>query len=189
MINKIKAALIILFVPAIILLGSCQKQKAEWKVTIEEENGVKVIKNPEEPMYGEIELELEMDLSIGGENAGENYNFSYIRDIDVDGEGNIYVVDTGQYRIQKYDKNGNYLKTIGRIFLQKPKSVLHEEIDNYFDLFNQEGYYLYKIKIHEISPDIIKKGFAYTFKANPDTGYYKIERFRIKNWDKIKTGL
>ncbi len=112
--NKIKAVFTILFIPAIILLGSCQKQKAEWKVTIEEENGVKFIKNPEEPRYGETELELEMDLSIGGGNAGENYNFSYVRDIDVDGEGNIYVVDSGQYRIQKYDKNGNYLKTIGR---------------------------------------------------------------------------
>ena len=29
-------------------------------------------------------------------------------------QGDIYVLDSGKYRIQKYDKNGHYLQTIGR---------------------------------------------------------------------------
>jgi len=44
------------------------KQKPQWKGKIEYENGVKVIKNPREPLYGKITLELEehteLDLAI-----------------------------------------------------------------------------------------------------------------------------
>ncbi len=355
------------------------------------------------PLYGEIELKLEVDLVIGGEDVDENYMFRRVSDIEVDEEGNIYVLDSGECRIQIYDKDGKYLKTIGRkgegpgefqragrmtlsakgklyvneykkfiifeedgtfeknvntdfhlssylvtkeenflgwgfirtekgssfdvilidssgkridtiasfpdpsvvltkavsgggaisvggsppyspglffcplsddlgiygysaeyrlgvvnssgeivhviekdekrqptsrkeeneylekmierskgggiqwsvgdlrklhgfakykpffslimnddegnIYLSKPKSVVKEEEDTYFDFFNKEGYYLYKIKIHEISPKVIKKGCLYTFRQDEDTGYYKIERYKIKNWDQVKKGI
>lgn len=376
-------------------------QKAGWKGKIEQEEGVKVVKNPKEPLYGEIELELELDLTIGGEEYDENYNFIRISDVKVDEDGNIYVLDSRECRIQIYDKDGKYLKTIGRkgegpgefqrasrmtmsargklyvdesrkilifnedntyersinvdslilsylvtkeenllgwsrirsekkisfdvilvdsngkkidtiasfpdnsvilkkslpggggiitsgrppygaglsfcplgdelgiygysdeyrlwvvnstgkmvniiekkekrqatskkeeseyikermeswqargnvqwsagdlrklfkfakykpffssiktddkghIFLQKPKSVVKSEKDTYFDFFNKEGYYLYRVKIHDVNPRVIKNGCIYTFRTDPDTGYYKVERYRIKNWDQIK---
>ncbi len=75
---------------------------------------------------------------------------------------------------------------MGHIFLAKPKSVVKKEEDTYFDFYNKEGYYLYKIKIHKISPKAIKKGYLYTFRQDEDTGYYKIERYKIKNWGQIK---
>ncbi len=376
-------------------------QKAGWKGKIEQEEGVKVIKNPEEPLYGEIEFELELDLSIGGEEFDENYNFMRVSDVEVDDEGNIYVFDSRQYRIQKYDRDGKYLQTIGRqgegpgefqrasrmtlsaagklyvddfrkilifnpdhthersmncdflirsylvtkeenflgwamirteegssfdvvlidsngnkmdtiasfpdpsvvltkslsggggismggsppyspgllfcpvsnelgvygysdnyrlwvvnsegkvvsiiekeekkiqtsrkeesdylkkrmdsmnksggvqwavgdlkklykfakykpffsdiraddsghIYLQKPKSVMKPEEDTSFDCFSKEGYYLYNVKIHKINPRVIKNGCVYTYRTDPDTGYYKVERYRIKNWDQVK---
>ena len=34
--------------------------------------------------------------------------------IDIDKEGNVYVTDTGNNRIQKYDSNGNYVLKWGR---------------------------------------------------------------------------
>jgi hypothetical protein len=88
-------------------------QKAEWKGKIESENGVKVIKNPREPLYGEIKLDLEEDLSIGKE-GDDNYQFYRVRDVEVDNQGNIYVDDMSNYRIQKFDAKGNYLLTFGR---------------------------------------------------------------------------
>jgi len=393
--NKTKVVLFILFLSAFIMAISFGGQKAKWKGTIEEEDGVKVIKNPGKPLYGEIELKLEVDLSIGGEDVDENYMFRRVSDIEVDEEGNIYVLDSIECRIQKYDKDGKYLKTIGRkgegpgefqrassmyfdsegklyvnefrkihifekngvfektiipksplsnfgvtkkgsifghsytfteegatmdimimdsegkrtstvanfpestasvqvgrgvlmttppyspglyfcplnnesgiygysaeyklffikssgeivyridkdekrqrtskkeesdyvkeraerqqtrggqlsegdlrklykfakykpfftqiinddeghLFLAKPKSVLKEEIDTYFDVFSIEGHYLYKIKIHEVKLHIIKKGCLYTYRQDEDTGYYKIERYKIKNWSQIK---
>ena len=37
----------------------------EWKGKIETDNGVKIIKNPQQPLYGDILLEIEEDLEIG----------------------------------------------------------------------------------------------------------------------------
>ncbi len=113
MISKIKAASILLFFSASIMLVSCGKQKAEWKGSIEYENGVKVIKNPEAPLYGEITLNLEEDLSIGKEDD-ENYMFYRVRDIALDSNDNIFIIDSGNSRIQKFDSKGQFLQTIGR---------------------------------------------------------------------------
>jgi len=399
--SKTKYTILAVVCFSFLFISAIGNQKAGWKGAIEEEEGVKVVKNPEEPLYGEIEFELELDLSIGGEEFDENYNFMRVSDVEVDEEGNIYVFDSRQYRIQKYDKNGKYLQTIGRqgegpgefqrasqmtlsaggklyvdelrkilifnqdhtyersinidffirsylvtkeenflgrarirteeeasndvilidsngkkidtiasfpdpsvvltkslsggggiamsgsppyspglsfcpvndelglygysdefrlwvvnstgevayiiekkekrvptskkeeseyiedriermkgrggvqwaegdlrklykfakykpfftniltddeghIYFTKPKSIVKEEEETYFDLFDKEGYYLYKVKIHEINPRVIKKGFIYTYKTDPDTGYYKVERYRIKNWDQLK---
>ena len=91
----------------------CGRQKAEWQGTIEEENGVTVVKNPREPLYGELVFDLEEDLSIGNEED-DNYLFYRIVDIQVDNEGNFYVLERGNVRVQKFDKNGSYICTIGR---------------------------------------------------------------------------
>jgi hypothetical protein len=95
------------------MLISCQQQKAEWKGTIQEVDGVTVVKNPKEPMYGELILDLEEDLCIGREDD-ENYQFYRASGLAVDSEDNIYVVDAGNRHIQKFNKNGNYILTIGR---------------------------------------------------------------------------
>ena len=104
---------ILLIVSFLLLLNFSINQKPQWKGKIEQENGVKVIRNPNDPLYGEITFELEEDLSIGNEED-ENYLFYKIRDIQVDKEGNIYVSDSGNHRVQKFDKNGKYLLTIGK---------------------------------------------------------------------------
>ncbi len=104
--------LVIFLVLCSIILSKEQSQKTEWKGKIEVADGVKVIKNPAEPLYGEITFELEEDLSIGNEED-ENYMLYGLVAFAVDSEGNIFVVDGGNYRIQKFDKNGNYLQTIG----------------------------------------------------------------------------
>ena len=120
-----------LILSILLLYGFSINQKPRWKGTIEEENGVTVIKNPMEPLYGEIVFELEEDLSIGNEED-ENYLFYKIRDIQVDRDGSIYISDSGNHRVQKFDKNGNYLLTIGKKG-QGPgefKVPMHIQIDN-----------------------------------------------------------
>ena len=54
-----------------------------------------------------------------------------------------------------------------------------------FDVFNKEGYYLYEVESSRF-PLKIKNGYLYTVKADPDTGYYRIKRYRIGNWDQLK---
>jgi len=111
--NKTKIVLIVLFLSVSIMIVSFGGQKTKWKGKVEVEDGVKVIKNPREPLYGEIKFELEEDLSIGNEDD-ENYLFYGVGDIQVDKDGNIYVLDSRNHRLQVFDKNGNYLRTIGK---------------------------------------------------------------------------
>jgi len=47
-----------------IISFSCNQQKTKWQGTIKEVNGVTIVKNPIEPMYGEEIIEIEKDLSI-----------------------------------------------------------------------------------------------------------------------------
>jgi len=99
------------------------QQEARWKGKIEEEDEVKIIKNPNKPLYGEIEFELEEDLSIGN-NEDENYSFNRVRGLVVDEEENIYVSDTDNRRIQKFDRHGKYLQTFGISSLEQPMKAL-----------------------------------------------------------------
>jgi hypothetical protein len=110
---RFKHVLAGIFIFFFVISSACQKQKSGWQGTIEEENGIKVVNNPVEPLYGELVLELEEDLAIGTVE-GENTTFYQIRDIAVDSQGNLYVLDSGNHRIQKFNKDGNYLQTIGR---------------------------------------------------------------------------
>lgn len=179
--------LLIFVLITFVFVGMKEKQMAEWKGKIEYENGIKVIKNPRQPFYGEIKFELEEDLSIGSEDD-DNYMFTLASDIEVDKEGNIYVLDSRECRIPKYRPFYSRIMKDdkGHIYVFKLKSILSEEKGTNFDLFSQEGYYLYKVKIHDVIPRIVKKGFIYAISSDPDTGYYKVKRYRIKNWDQIK---
>ena len=85
----------------------------EWKGTIEYRDGIRIVNNPEEPLYGHLQLDLEKDLSLGSEED-EAYMFYRVEGLGVDSEGSIYVLDAGNHRIQKYDSEGNNLQTIGR---------------------------------------------------------------------------
>jgi hypothetical protein len=95
------------------MLLSCAKQETEWKGMIEEENGVQVVKNPKEPMYAEDVFSLEEELALGGADEREEYMFSEIRQIDVDENERMYVLDWQADHIKVFDKNGEYLLTIG----------------------------------------------------------------------------
>jgi hypothetical protein len=108
----LESALFIFY--SLILLSTPPEQKAAgWKGKIEIKDGAKAVINPTEPHFGEIKLELEEDLSIGTE-PDEDYLFYRIKDIQVDGVGNIYVLDSGNNRVQVFNSQGMYLRTIGK---------------------------------------------------------------------------
>ncbi len=161
--KHVQAGILILIF--IMFLG-CQKQKTGWQGSVEEENGIRIVKNPAEPLYGELVLELEEDLSIGSVED-EKYMFYRIGDIAVDSQNNIYVLDGGNYRIQKFDKDGNYLQTIGRKGegpgeFMRPFNIFLDELSNIYvmelrklHLFNPKGNY-----IKSVVPPMFIMGFA-----------------------------
>jgi len=146
--SKIKTASIVLLFSTFIMLVSYGNQNVEWKSKIEVENGVKVIKNPDKPLLGKLIFDLEEDLIIGSEED-KNYMFYQARDIKVDSQGNIYVLDAGNHRVQKFDKNGNYLQTIGR------KGQGPGEFADTYEMFidNQNNLYVSGMRVIHIFND------------------------------------
>lgn len=112
--NKTKVVPIVLFLSVFIMIVSFGGQKADWKGTIEKENGIIVVKNPKKPIYSENVFSLAEELSIGKAERGEEYIFSQIRSIAVDEKERIYVLDTKEAHVKVFDKNGDYIKTMGK---------------------------------------------------------------------------
>ncbi|MFC1514157.1 NHL repeat-containing protein [candidate division KSB1 bacterium] len=103
----------------ILISFSCAEQDTAPKTyTVEMIDGVKHIHNSE-PLWDEESLTPKIELvfirQIGEiDGTDRNLQFYVPNDIQIDSEGNIYVVDCWNHRIQKFDRNANYLLTIGR---------------------------------------------------------------------------
>lgn len=112
--NKIELAYFFIFLVFFLMFLSCGRQQSEWKGTIEEVDGVTIVKNPKEPIYGEDVFSLEEELSIGEAEGREEYMFSRIRSIAVDDTGRIYVLDWKEIHVKVFDQNGTFIRTIGK---------------------------------------------------------------------------
>jgi hypothetical protein len=95
-------------------LGFGQASPAGWKGTIAVENGVKTIKNPAAPLYGEFAFDLQEELSIGGDPTKENYYFPGSALLSVDRDGRFYVADLRNRRVMMYAPSGEFIRQIGR---------------------------------------------------------------------------
>ena len=112
---------IIITMCLIMLLNTCSQQKSDWQGTIEVVDGITIVKNHNKSLFGSFVFNLEEDLSIGGDPNKDEYYFPRRVSLTVDDEGNLYVIDSGNFRIQKYDFSGKYLLTIG--IRSKPQGI------------------------------------------------------------------
>ena len=135
-----KKAAVYSLVMGILALGLCfagQKGPAGWKGTIATENGIKVVRNPAEPLYGTFAFDLEENLAIGGDPIKEDYYFPKGAAVRPDEKGNLFVADFGNKRVQMYDRAGRFVGTIGRQGqgpgeYQHPHAVLIDESGNLY---------------------------------------------------------
>jgi hypothetical protein len=91
-----------------------QTGKPVWKGTVTIEDGIKVVKNPAEPLYGEFSFDLKEDLRLGGDPTKEASYFPKGAVLAVNDAGDPIVTDWGNRRVQMFDKTGAFIRTIGR---------------------------------------------------------------------------
>ena len=65
------------------------------------------------PEYKEESISFGMYIQEFGSQGSNNKKFESPQGIAVDSSGNVYVSDTGNHRIKKYDSSGNYLDDWG----------------------------------------------------------------------------
>jgi len=104
---------------AIGLLASCVLPLAGGRLAaqkVETADGVRVVHNVKGGAWGhDPKVSLEPVRKIGDiDTEDENLAFHYPSDVAMDAAGNIYVLDTGNTRVQKFGPDGRYLATIGR---------------------------------------------------------------------------
>ena len=163
--NKTKLISIVLSISALVMLVSCQQQKAEWKGSIEQVDGVTVVKNPKKPMYGEDFCIIEEELSIGEVEGREEYMFSRAWYIAVDNEERIYVMDQGGSQVKVFDKNGTFLRSIGKrgqgpgelqnpneIFLTDNNQLVFEDFIRGLNFYSLEGKFIRSLSTAKIFP-------------------------------------
>ena len=91
-----------------------KREPAAPTFQIEDVDGVPHIHNVSSVWKGAPSLSLEFVRRIGELNGDENHSFFKPSGIDFDFEGNLYVVDSGNVRIQKFSPDGEFLQSLGR---------------------------------------------------------------------------
>jgi len=114
--------------------------------------------------------------SLGASNGQFNYLQSALGS-SIDNDGNIYVVDSGNYRVQKFDNNGNYLSQFGSYGSGDGQFIAPSDIainpdgnlfvidpgNNRIQLFSPDGAYLdqFPTGAPGITLEIDKNNFGY----------------------------
>ncbi|NIO20266.1 MAG: 6-bladed beta-propeller [Candidatus Aenigmarchaeota archaeon] len=82
---------------------------------VETVDGVRVVHNEKTGKWGKTpKVSIEFIRNIGElETEDENLAFHIPSDIAKDNQGNIYILDAGNHRIQKFGPDGKYIETIG----------------------------------------------------------------------------
>ena len=82
---------------------------------VETKDGVRTVHN-KKPQWGKSpKIQLEKIRTMGDlDTLDEHVAFYMPLDMALDKDGNLYVLDTGNHRIQKFSPEGEYMATIGR---------------------------------------------------------------------------
>jgi len=106
---------IILVCSALLIITASCGQKSFETHTVDIIEGVRHVHN-NAPQWGdEPKIELKFVQEIGSlEATDENYIMWKISDVCRDSDGNIYIINSGDCRIQKFNSDGEYMATIGR---------------------------------------------------------------------------
>jgi DNA-binding beta-propeller fold protein YncE len=161
--TKKKGAPITIFLTIIAMFVVFSEQRAEWidEREYKDESGMthRIAAN----LRGnnrKIKLEFIGHL---GEIDGEDENYLFYKPCDIagDSEGNLYVLDGGNHRVQKFDSKGKHLTSFGRSGqgpgeFQWPLSIDIDEDGNVYvadwmncrlEVFSSHGEYLRSIKL------------------------------------------
>ncbi|MBN2408894.1 MAG: NHL repeat-containing protein [Candidatus Aminicenantes bacterium] len=98
---------------------------------VEQVDGVRVVHNSKKGIWGDQpKVGIEPVRTIGEiETNDENVAFNLPSDVALDKDGNIYILDSGNHRVQKFSADGKYLATFGRKGQGPGEFVYPESID------------------------------------------------------------
>jgi hypothetical protein len=103
-----------LFTLLIVAIATGVTDGADWKGKEVTKDGVLHVENPASPMRAQAEFAPSERWRIGGDDEDEDEFFGVIMAIDVDAEGNVYLLDAQLHQVMIYDSQGEFLRSVGR---------------------------------------------------------------------------
>ncbi len=191
------AAIVMSFVVSLLSIAPALPQTAR----VEKKDGVEIVRNfktPDPPSGSPRSLALDEELRIGRSEGAEEYMFGFLRSVQVDAEGNIYIADAEFTKIRVYDKTGRHLRSFGtsgqgpcefdwlsRMVLMRDGSlaVLH---GRRLTLFSKEGTCLREISLAKAGsiirawPDSRGRFYCDRFNMTPEGRSSELVRFDEK---------
>ncbi len=108
---KLRSIVVLL---ALLAASACSEplEFADWTIPVLE--GTRIIEYAAVPPEQRAErIELVEDLVIGERGDDDNYRLYNAAGAKVDAEGNLLVLDAGNFRVQVFDCDGDYVRTFG----------------------------------------------------------------------------
>lgn len=130
-------------------------------------------------------------LSDIGKRGAEPGEFNLPRDVTIAPDGSIYVVDGGNFRVQKFDKDGKYISSFGSLGRQsgqfsRPKEAAVDSSGNVyvvdaafgnFQIFNSEGQLLMAIGGRSNTPGPALYSLPSGIAVDDDGRVYVVDQF------------
>ncbi|UCH95942.1 MAG: 6-bladed beta-propeller [Candidatus Aminicenantes bacterium] len=102
----------------LVLIGMVNcSQEGDKTCTVVEINGVKVYKNRDKPSQKDLMIVPKKVFTITGEDqriTDPGRKFIWPRYLDIDSQGNIYIVDSPSASVKKFDRTGKFIKSFGK---------------------------------------------------------------------------
>jgi len=113
--KKNSLCVILVFI-ALIIFSGCSKKELNYTVT--EADGIKTYHNKNIPSDPNFKISPKELFTLYGADENEKDSTRIIINIgaiDVDSKGNLFILDSRRASVKKFDKNGNFLKSFGRL--------------------------------------------------------------------------
>lgn len=107
----------LILIPLILFVLPCMTPPAgaaDWKGSETTVGGVLQVNNPVAPVFTPTDLAPKELWRIGGDDEDEELFFGVIQAIQVDGDGNIYLLDRQLHQVMILSPDGEFLRAIGR---------------------------------------------------------------------------
>jgi hypothetical protein len=109
---RVFAVALVAFV--VVVIVTARAHAGEWQGKVTTVNGVKTVSNPAAGFAAPATVKLPEIWRLGGDSESEDEFFGVISDIDIDEQGNVYLLDSQLSECKVYTKDGEFIRSIGR---------------------------------------------------------------------------
>jgi len=158
----------IILLPFLVIVISCSSEATYTEEVID---GVRHVHNLTPKWGDEPKVKLEFVMQYGDLMAeDEDYQLFRPMDANVDSEGNVYILDSGNYLVKKFDREGNFLFSFGnkgqgpgefgslsKLEIDRDDNLYITDFSNStVHIFDNNGKLIKGIKDKKIRPRVIK---------------------------------